>query len=106
MAVPNEDGTSYTRAVISVEYEWWPPRCADCKKFGHFFDKCPKILIDLVTSTTTTDTTGDGFTEVTRKKNKGTKADQQSRSRHIDGHECGVSSLRPASIHRLRGMKN
>ncbi|GJS58164.1 ORFIII-like polyprotein [Tanacetum coccineum] len=68
----------YTRAVISVAYEWQPLRCTKCKKFGHSFDKCPKIVRDPVTSTTT-DTTSDGFTEVTRKKN------QQSRSRHIDG---------------------
>ncbi|GJW88944.1 putative reverse transcriptase domain, reverse transcriptase zinc-binding domain protein [Tanacetum coccineum] len=53
MAVPNEDGTSYTREVISVEYEWQPP--------------------------------SDGFTEVERKKNKGKKADEQPRARHIDG---------------------
>ncbi|GJR08706.1 hypothetical protein Tco_0791358 [Tanacetum coccineum] len=49
MAVPNEDGTSYTKEVISVKYE-------------------------------------DGsLQEVKSKKNKGKKADQQPRSRHIDG---------------------
>nr|GEW43014.1 hypothetical protein [Tanacetum cinerariifolium] len=62
MAIPNEDGISYTREVISVKYEWQP--------------------------------SSDGFTKVTRKKNKGKKANQQSRSRHIDdvGNECGASS--------------
>ncbi|GKE10269.1 hypothetical protein Tco_1413820 [Tanacetum coccineum] len=34
MAVPNEDGTSYTREVISVEYEWQPPREVD-QTMGH-----------------------------------------------------------------------
>ncbi|GJZ71296.1 hypothetical protein Tco_0635147 [Tanacetum coccineum] len=84
MAVPNEDGTSYTREVISVEYEWQPPRCADCKNFGHSDDKCPKIVREPVTCTTPV-MNSDGFTEVERKKNKGKKADQQPRARHIDG---------------------
>nr|GEX05860.1 hypothetical protein [Tanacetum cinerariifolium] len=47
-----------------------PPRCAECKIFGDSFDKCPKIFRDPVISTTT-DTTSDRFTKVTRKKNKG-----------------------------------
>ncbi|GKC88782.1 hypothetical protein Tco_1149431, partial [Tanacetum coccineum] len=83
MAIPLEDGSGYTKEV-RVEYEWKPPHCIDCKLFGHSNDACPKIIREPVTSTTT-DTTSDGFTEVTRKKNKGTKADQQSRSRHIGG---------------------
>ncbi|GJS31357.1 uncharacterized vacuolar membrane protein [Tanacetum coccineum] len=84
MVVPNEDGTSYTREFISVEYEWQPPRCADCKNFGHSDDKCPKIVREPVTCTTPV-MNSDGFTEVKRKKNKGKKADQQPRARHIDG---------------------
>ncbi|GJQ90642.1 reverse transcriptase domain-containing protein [Tanacetum coccineum] len=84
MAVPNEDITNYTREVISVEYEWQPPRCADCKKIGHSDDKCPKIVREPVTCTTLI-MNSDGFTEVKRKKNKGKKADQQPRARHIDG---------------------
>ncbi|GJZ02490.1 reverse transcriptase domain-containing protein [Tanacetum coccineum] len=84
MAVPNEDETSYTREVISVKYEWKSSRCADCRVFGHRGDKCPKIVRETVTCTTS-DMNSDGFTEVKRKKNKGKKADQQPRSRHIDG---------------------
>ncbi|GKB11547.1 retrovirus-related pol polyprotein from transposon TNT 1-94, partial [Tanacetum coccineum] len=42
MEVPNEDGISHTREVIKVEYEWRPPRCTDCKVFGHSHDKCLK----------------------------------------------------------------
>ncbi|GKE25473.1 reverse transcriptase domain-containing protein, partial [Tanacetum coccineum] len=73
MVVPNKDGTSYTREVISVEYEWQPPRCANCKNFGHSDDKCPKIVRESVTCTTPV-MNSDGFTEVERKKNKGKKA--------------------------------
>ncbi|GJR38859.1 uncharacterized vacuolar membrane protein [Tanacetum coccineum] len=75
MAVPNEDETSNTREVISVEYEWQPPRCADCKIFGHSSDRCPKIVRDPVS----TDTNNDEFTEVKRKTHKGKKADMQPR---------------------------
>ncbi|GJT62554.1 reverse transcriptase domain-containing protein [Tanacetum coccineum] len=78
MAVPNEDETDYTREVISVEYEWQPTRCADCKKFGHSSDSCPKIVREPVTSIPT-NTKSDGFTDVKRKKNKGKKAEMQPR---------------------------
>ncbi|GKB14537.1 reverse transcriptase domain-containing protein [Tanacetum coccineum] len=84
MSVLNKDVTSYTREVISVEYEWQPPRYDDYKKFGHSGDKCPKIVGEPVTCTTP-DMNSDGFTEVKRKKNKGKKADPQPRARHIDG---------------------
>ncbi|GKA97666.1 reverse transcriptase domain-containing protein [Tanacetum coccineum] len=63
MGVPNDDETDYTREVISVEYEWQPQRCADCKKFGHSSDKCPKIVREPIASVST-DTKSDGFTEV------------------------------------------
>ncbi|GJU70778.1 zinc finger, CCHC-type containing protein [Tanacetum coccineum] len=75
MTVSNEDETSYTREVISMEYEWKPPRCADCKIFGHSSDRCPKIVRDPVS----TDINSDEFTEVKRKKHKGKKTDTQPR---------------------------
>ncbi|GJT50670.1 zinc knuckle CX2CX4HX4C containing protein [Tanacetum coccineum] len=43
MAIPDEDGISYTKEIISVD-EWQPSRCADCKIFGHSSDRCPKIV--------------------------------------------------------------
>ncbi|GKG10050.1 hypothetical protein Tco_0338796, partial [Tanacetum coccineum] len=69
MAVRNEDETDYTREVISVEYDWQPTRCADCKKFSQSSNSCPKIVREPVTSIPT-DTKSDGFTDVKRKKNK------------------------------------
>ncbi|GJX02869.1 retrovirus-related pol polyprotein from transposon TNT 1-94 [Tanacetum coccineum] len=84
MAIPDEDGISYTKEVINVEYEWQPPRCADCKIFGHSSDRCPKIVRDHV-APISKDTKSDGFTEVKRKNHKGKKADIQHKSRHIDG---------------------
>ncbi|GJU94463.1 hypothetical protein Tco_1319219 [Tanacetum coccineum] len=95
MAIPNEEGDGYTKEVIRVKYEWKAPHCGECKIFGHDLLQCPKHVTKTVFNdpsttkhvgtSTTMDTSSDGFTEVTRKKNKGTKADQQSRSRHIDG---------------------
>ncbi|GKA59300.1 retrovirus-related pol polyprotein from transposon TNT 1-94 [Tanacetum coccineum] len=79
MAIPNEDGTSHTMVVISVEYEWQPPRCAYCKIFCHSLDKCPKIIREPVISIT--DTNSDGFTEVKGKKDKGKKVDIQPRKK-------------------------
>ncbi|GJX42802.1 zinc knuckle CX2CX4HX4C containing protein [Tanacetum coccineum] len=79
MAVPNEDGIGHTREVIKVEYEWQPPRCTECKVFGHSHDKCPK-RVNLETLSKNKDpvipsnasTHSDGFTKVKKKKNKGT----------------------------------
>nr|GEU74239.1 hypothetical protein [Tanacetum cinerariifolium] len=42
MAVPNIEGTRYTKETIRVEYEWKPPRCSMCLLFGHSLDDCPK----------------------------------------------------------------
>ncbi|GJX02179.1 retrovirus-related pol polyprotein from transposon TNT 1-94 [Tanacetum coccineum] len=92
MAIPNEEGDGYTKEVIRVEYEWKPPHCGDCKIFGHDLLQCPKHVEETVFNdpskvgtSTSTDTSSDGRTKVTRKKNKGTQADEQLRSRHIDG---------------------
>nr|GEU28760.1 putative ATPase, F1/V1/A1 complex, alpha/beta subunit, zinc knuckle CX2CX4HX4C [Tanacetum cinerariifolium] len=60
MAVPNEDETDYTWEVISVEYEWQPPRCVDCKIFGHSSDRCPKIIREPLTPVSM-DTNSDGL---------------------------------------------
>ncbi|GJU84168.1 hypothetical protein Tco_1291714 [Tanacetum coccineum] len=83
MVVPNDDETDYIREVISVEYEWKPPRCVDCKIFCHSSARCPKIIRETVTFVST-DTNSNGFTLVQRKKIKDKKADLQSRSRQSD----------------------
>nr|GEU34753.1 zinc knuckle CX2CX4HX4C [Tanacetum cinerariifolium] len=35
-------GSGYTTETIRVEYEWKPPRCDECKIFGHLCNNCPK----------------------------------------------------------------
>ncbi|GJW48400.1 hypothetical protein Tco_0080046 [Tanacetum coccineum] len=70
MAILMEDGIGYSKAVIRVEYE------------------CKHVHSDPVrehVTSNTIDMNSDGFTEVRRKKNKGMKADEQPRSRHIEG---------------------
>nr|GEU37628.1 hypothetical protein [Tanacetum cinerariifolium] len=42
MAVPNLEGTGYTKEIIRVEHEWKPPRCSTCFIFGHLLDHFPK----------------------------------------------------------------
>ncbi|GJU49739.1 hypothetical protein Tco_1219294 [Tanacetum coccineum] len=44
MAIPNEEGTGYIREVIRVEYEWKPPHCVACKRFGHGPTTCPNQI--------------------------------------------------------------
>ncbi|GKD06471.1 MAK10-like protein [Tanacetum coccineum] len=109
MAIPMDEGDGYTRETIKVEYEWNPPHCVDCKIFGHVRTQCPKQDMGAATSgpnmaarnDDNVEHTDDGFTEVTRKKNKGANADQRSKSRLIDGDECGVSSSKgTASEHK------
>ncbi|GKE03194.1 reverse transcriptase domain-containing protein, partial [Tanacetum coccineum] len=78
MVIPNEEGDGYTKEVIRVEYEWKPPHCGDCKIFEHDLLQCPKHVKETifnnpskVGTSTATDTSSDGFTDLTRKKIKG-----------------------------------
>ncbi|GKB01839.1 hypothetical protein Tco_0829883 [Tanacetum coccineum] len=86
MAIPDEDGISYTKEVINLELSMnaAPKDRATLKNFGHSSDRCPKIVRDHV-APISKDTKSDGFTEVKRKNHKGKKADIQHKSRHIDG---------------------
>ncbi|GJT93232.1 hypothetical protein Tco_1082077 [Tanacetum coccineum] len=77
MAIPNEEGDGYTKEVIRVEYKWKPPHCGECKFFGHDLLQCPKHVKETVFNdpsttkhvgtSTTMDTSSDGFTEVTQR---------------------------------------
>nr|GEW15602.1 ribonuclease H-like domain-containing protein [Tanacetum cinerariifolium] len=94
MAIPLEDGSGHTRELIKVEYEWNLPHCADCMIYGHTTKKCPKRVIHLDTPSetvvpiipSTTVINSDGFTEVRRKKNKGTnvKGDDMDNSSNVN----------------------
>ncbi|GKE19225.1 RNA-directed DNA polymerase, eukaryota, partial [Tanacetum coccineum] len=45
VSVPKFSGEGFTTSTIHVEYEWAPPRCSECKVFGHVLDDCPKKII-------------------------------------------------------------
>ncbi|GJR81029.1 zinc knuckle CX2CX4HX4C containing protein [Tanacetum coccineum] len=51
VGIPLEDGSGHSMETISVEYEWKPPRCGDCKIFGHTLSMCLKRVIQAMTST-------------------------------------------------------
>ncbi|GJZ06676.1 hypothetical protein Tco_0540469 [Tanacetum coccineum] len=66
MGIPLLDGPGFYKETVRVEYEWKPPRCEQCKIFGHVHDQCPKTI----TVTPIVDKSNDGFqTVVNRKKN-------------------------------------
>ncbi|GJX91382.1 hypothetical protein Tco_0344708 [Tanacetum coccineum] len=41
-AIPKLEGLGYIMEIVRVEYEWKPPRCDECKIFGHSCNNCPK----------------------------------------------------------------
>ncbi|XP_071705361.1 uncharacterized protein [Rutidosis leptorrhynchoides] len=44
IAIPNPKGDTKTISIVKVEYEWKPPRCDNCKIFGHRDAQCPKSI--------------------------------------------------------------
>nr|GEU72208.1 hypothetical protein [Tanacetum cinerariifolium] len=59
IVILKNDGKGHSLAMITIKYEWKPPRCGVCKVFDHMDDKCPKIV--KVVETTKVD--NDGFME-------------------------------------------
>ncbi|GKD18767.1 RNA-directed DNA polymerase, eukaryota [Tanacetum coccineum] len=45
VVVPKFSGEEFTMSIIHVEYDWAPPRCPECKVFGHVLDDCPKKIV-------------------------------------------------------------
>nr|XP_043639249.1 uncharacterized protein LOC122610319 [Erigeron canadensis] len=41
VAVPSLNDDGYSMETVKIEYEWKPPRCNDCKIFGHVREQCP-----------------------------------------------------------------
>lgn len=65
----NDEFGGYTKDVVSVEYEWKPPQCSECKVFGHIDSACPFNIPKTIPIKIKD---ADGFQEVTKKKGKGT----------------------------------
>ncbi|GJY17397.1 uncharacterized protein Tco_0388888, partial [Tanacetum coccineum] len=43
IAIPNLEDNGYTRETVTIEYEWKPPCCTQCKIFGHVIENCPHL---------------------------------------------------------------
>ncbi|GJW90692.1 zinc knuckle CX2CX4HX4C containing protein [Tanacetum coccineum] len=59
IAISNLEGEGYIRENITIEYEWTPPRCANCRIFGHNSEHCPKLVP--TKSTNRVEVQADGF---------------------------------------------
>ncbi|GJY38424.1 RNA-directed DNA polymerase, eukaryota, reverse transcriptase zinc-binding domain protein [Tanacetum coccineum] len=82
MGVPLENGTGHKIERMRVEYEWKSPLCLDCHIFSHSNGQCPKRVLENVKEVPQTQE--DGFTLVTKKKNKG-KSIASNTGRKIEG---------------------
>ncbi|XP_071718721.1 uncharacterized protein [Rutidosis leptorrhynchoides] len=67
IATPCADGSKVVTDMVTIEYEWSPPRCGGCKVFGHKDIQCPKNIpvIDIQKAVQE-----DGFQRVTKKATK------------------------------------
>ncbi|GJR43859.1 phosphonates import ATP-binding protein like protein [Tanacetum coccineum] len=83
VAIPKSEGSCYRMETIRVAYECKPPRCNECKIFGHSCEYCPKK-----TSTSDSqlkagkqkDVRDDGFQSVKRKTSKCGNWESQGKS--------------------------
>ncbi|GJR81824.1 hypothetical protein Tco_0152609 [Tanacetum coccineum] len=75
IGIPSLTGDGFTKETIHVEYEWRPPRCDECKIFGHVYDHCLKKIVSPPIATTsnvvapTVEKSNDDF-QTMGKKNK------------------------------------
>ncbi|GKD70876.1 zinc knuckle CX2CX4HX4C containing protein [Tanacetum coccineum] len=80
IGIPSLTGDDFTKETIRVEYEWRPPRCDECKIFGHVHEHCPKKVVSPPVVTTsivdapTVENSNDGFQTMGKKKKRKGKA--------------------------------
>nr|GEX86805.1 zinc knuckle CX2CX4HX4C [Tanacetum cinerariifolium] len=75
IGIPSLTVDDFTKETICVKYEWRPPRCDECKIFGHVHDHCPKKVVSTPIVTTsnvapTVEMSNDGFQMVGKKKKR------------------------------------
>ncbi|GJR81781.1 zinc knuckle CX2CX4HX4C containing protein [Tanacetum coccineum] len=78
IGIPSLTGEDFIKETIHVEYEWRPPRCDECKIFGHVHDQCPKKVVcpPIVATPTVVNTSivptveNEGFQAVGKKEKK------------------------------------
>ncbi|GJU19694.1 hypothetical protein Tco_1153036 [Tanacetum coccineum] len=92
IGIPSLTGDDFTKETIQVEYEWRPPRCDECKIFGHVHEHCPKKVVSPPVVTTsnvdapTVENSNDGFQTMGKKKKRKGKAKSTN-----DGQFAGPS---------------
>ncbi|GJS13014.1 hypothetical protein Tco_0407486 [Tanacetum coccineum] len=80
IGIPSLIGDDFTKETIRVKYEWRPPRCDECKIFGHVHDHCPKKVVSPLVITTSNvvapiiEKSNDGFQTVGKKKKRKCKS--------------------------------
>ncbi|GJV11853.1 retrovirus-related pol polyprotein from transposon TNT 1-94 [Tanacetum coccineum] len=88
MGVPLIKGSGFIIETVNIEYEWKPPRCDQCKIFGHVHDHCPKkVSIPPIVDTLIIEKINDGFQTVGKTKKKG-------KSRSTNGGQFGGHSVK------------
>jgi len=98
VGIPAMVGEGFTKTIIEVEYEWYPPRCDMCKIFGHEDHNCPKQPKVSVQGSTKQD--NDGFEEVKKKgRFRGSKNSVQ-----IEGFK--LSKPKPNFVYRIKSNTN
>ncbi|GKB99626.1 hypothetical protein Tco_0985763 [Tanacetum coccineum] len=76
IGIPSLTGDDFTKETISVEYEWRPPKCDECKIFGHVHDHYPKKMVNppIVTTSNvvapTVEKSNNGFQTMGKKKKR------------------------------------
>jgi hypothetical protein len=111
IAIPEEDGTSFTKEKVYVEYEWKPPRCSSCCVFGHVDEVCPKkVKRTNVEPVNKVDV--EGFTEVSNKrtaKRQGFKVGKQSQRfeyKPINKSNVNVAHVKPNNTDQASSSKH
>ncbi|GKE95105.1 hypothetical protein Tco_1579960, partial [Tanacetum coccineum] len=93
IGIPSLTRDDFTKETIRVEYEWRPPKCDECKIFGHVHDHYPKKMVipPIVTTnvvTPTVDKSNDGFQTVGKKKKR------KGKSKSTNGCQFTGSSVK------------
>ncbi|GKA11906.1 zinc knuckle CX2CX4HX4C containing protein [Tanacetum coccineum] len=94
IGIPSLTGDDFTKETIRVEYEWRPPKCDECKIFGHVHDHCPKKMVipPIVTTSNvvapTVEKSNDGFQTVGKKKKR------KGKSKSTNGYQFTSSPVK------------
>ncbi|GKB27061.1 zinc knuckle CX2CX4HX4C containing protein, partial [Tanacetum coccineum] len=100
IGIPSLMGDDFTKETIRVEYEWRPPRCDECKIFGHVHDHCPKKMVNppiVTTSNVVASTfTGPSVKQTVRDEPKATTIAPKKGATNVSNPSKSSSMLKTA----------